>query len=48
LRAAGYELLATGPAPHFDIVVEEASLSACELLLAHFSAARDNPYKRRR
>ncbi|MEO6206211.1 MAG: hypothetical protein ABIO67_12655 [Mycobacteriales bacterium] len=48
LRSAGYELLATGPAPHFDIVMGEVSLDACEHLLAHFSAARDNPYKRRR
>lgn len=48
LQAVGYELLATGPAPHFDIVLKEASLRECERLLAQFAEAQDNPDKKRR
>ena len=48
LRDDAYELLASGPAPHFDVVLEEVTLAACERLLARFSSAQDNPFKRRR
>lgn len=48
LLTAGYELLPTGLVPHFDIVLQAATLGECERLLAHFSLPHDYPHKRRR
>ncbi|MGH7320462.1 MAG: hypothetical protein ACRELA_12660 [Candidatus Rokuibacteriota bacterium] len=48
IREAGYVLLATHEAPHYDILLAEASLAAAEALLAVFGAPYHNPYKGRR
>jgi hypothetical protein len=48
LRQAGFEVLPTHNSPHFDIVLPEATSEAASTLLALFSTAERNPYRRRR
>lgn len=48
LRRAGYELLPTFDAPHFDVVVPVATPDAAGSLLLSFGPAERNPYRRRR
>jgi hypothetical protein len=48
LRAAGYELLATHGAPHYDVIVADAEPTTAATLLAVFGTAEVNPFKRRR
>ena len=48
LRRAGYELLPTFDAPHFDVVVPVATPDAAGSLLLAFRPAERNPYRRRR
>ena len=48
LRRAGYELLPTFDAPHFDVVVPVETTDAAGSLLLEFSPAERNPYRRRR
>lgn len=48
LRAGGFELLATFDAPHFDVVLPDASDEAATTLLALFGPSEHNPYRRRR
>ncbi len=48
VRNAGFEVLATHRAPHFDIVLADASAGEAARLLAVFDPAEDNPFKRRR
>lgn len=47
VRAAGFEVLPTHDAPHFDIVLAEASLAEAGRLLEVFGPAEDNPFKQR-
>jgi hypothetical protein len=47
VRAPGFELLATHEAPHFDIVLGEASHADAARLLDVFGPPEDNPFKRR-
>lgn len=48
VQDAGFELLPTHLAPHFDIVLAEASVAEAARLLAVFGPPEDNPFKRRR
>lgn len=48
LRAAGYELLPTFGAPHYDVVLAAATVEAAGSLLELFGPAEPNPYRRRR
>jgi hypothetical protein len=48
VREAGYELLPTFDAPHFDVVVPTATADAASTLLSLFGPAERNPYRRRR
>lgn len=45
--AAGFEILPTYAAPHFDIVLADATLAEAGRLLALFGPAEQNPFKRR-
>ncbi len=48
VRAAGLVVLSTHAAPHFDIVLGDASLAEAARLVAIFGTPEDNPFKRRR
>ena len=48
LRAAGYELVATSSAPHYSVVLPEATESAAVALLDHFGPTMVNEFKQRR
>ena len=48
LREAGYVLLATHGAPHYDVVLADGEPGTAATLLAVFGAAEVNPFKRRR
>ena len=45
--AAGFDLLPTYEAPHYDLLLETGEYSEAERLLRLFSAPESNPYKRR-
>lgn len=47
VRAAGFEVLPTHDAPHFDIVLAEATLAEAGRLLEVFGPPEDNPFKKR-
>jgi hypothetical protein len=47
LRIAGYELVPTNAAPHYDVVLPRVSIGAAEEFLALFGPTMDNPYKQR-
>lgn len=47
VRAAGFDLLPTYEAPHYDLLLETGEYSEAERLLSLFSAPESNPYKRR-
>lgn len=47
VRDAGFEVLPTHHAPHFDIVLAEATDAEAARLLAVFGAPEDNPFKKR-
>lgn len=47
VRAAGFEVLPTHDAPHFDVVLAEATLPEAGKLLEVFGPPEDNPFKRR-
>ena len=48
LRSAGHELVATAMAPHFSVVLSEASEAAAVALLGQFGPTLVNEFKRRR
>lgn len=48
LRAAGYELVPTGMAPHFSVVLPSAGEAAAVSLLGHFGPTLANEFKRTR
>lgn len=48
LRGAGFELLPTFEAPHYDVVLPTATTDAASTLLSLFGPAERNPYRRRR
>ena len=48
LRSAGHELVATATAPHFSVVLSEASEAAAVALLERFGPTLVNEFKRRR
>lgn len=48
VRAAGFVVLPTHAAPHFDIVLGDASLAEAARLVAIFGTPEDNPFKHRR
>lgn len=47
VRAAGFEVLPTHDAPHFDIVLAEANHAEAARLLEVFGSPEDNPFKKR-
>ena len=47
VRAAGFEVLPTHDAPHFDVVFVEATLAEAGRLLDVFGPPEDNPFKKR-
>lgn len=47
VRREGFEVLATHAAPHFDIVLADATPTEAARLVAVFGAVEDNPFKRR-
>ncbi len=47
VRAAGFEVLPTHRAPHFDIVLADASPAEAAKLIQVFGDAEDNLFKRR-
>jgi hypothetical protein len=47
VRAAGFEVLPTHDAPHFDVVLSEATLADAGRLLEVFGQPEDNPFKKR-
>lgn len=47
VRGAGFEVLPTHNAPHFDIVLAEASDAEAARLLEIFGSPEDNPFKKR-
>lgn len=47
VRAAGFDLLPTYEAPHYDLLLETDEYSEAERLLSLFSTPASNPYKRR-
>ena len=47
VRASGFEVLPTHNAPHFDVVLAEATLAEAGRLLDVFGPAEDNPFKKR-
>jgi len=47
-RSAGFELLPTFQAPHYDVVLPAATLEVATTLVSVFGAAQRNPYLRRR
>lgn len=48
LRAGGYELVATGSAPHYSVVLPAASEAEAAALLEHFGPTLTNEFKQRR
>ena len=48
LRQAGFELLPTFHAPHYDVVLRVATLEAATTLVSVFGPVQRNPYLRRR
>jgi hypothetical protein len=48
LVAAGFELLPTFGAPHYDVVLPAATIEVASSLLSLFGPAQRNPYRRRR
>ncbi len=48
LRSAGFELLPTFQAPHYDVVLPAATLKVATTLVSVFGAAQRNLYLRRR
>lgn len=47
VRQAGFDVLATHDAPHFDIVLTEATMAEAGRLLGVFGHPEDNPFKKR-
>jgi hypothetical protein len=47
VRAAGFALLPTYEAPHYDLLLETGEYREAERLVSLFSAPESNPYKRR-
>lgn len=47
VRSAGFELLPTYGAPHYDLVLGSGEYPEAERALQLFSAAESNPFKRR-
>jgi hypothetical protein len=47
VRDAGYDLLPTHRAPHYDILLPSATLEAAGTLLSVFGTGRSNPFRRR-
>ena len=47
VREARFEVLPTHDAPHFDIVLAEATMAEAGRLLAVFGPPEDNPFKKR-
>ena len=48
LRAAGYDLVATGRAPHYSLILPGSSDAEAAALLALFGPTLQNPYRARR
>jgi hypothetical protein len=48
LRSAGYELVPTSKAPHYSVVLPEASARSAVDLLAHFGPTLVNEFRQRR
>ena len=48
LRSAGYELVPTSSAPHYSVVLPDASEAAAASLLEHFGPTLVNEFKQRR
>jgi hypothetical protein len=48
LRGAGYELVATSSAPHYSVILPEASETAASALLDHFGPTLVNSFRQRR
>lgn len=48
LRGAGYQLVATSTAPHYSVVLPEASEQAAIDLLTHFGPTLENEFRQRR
>ena len=48
LREAGYELVPTSAAPHYSVVLPDATLRAAASLLELFGPTMDNEYRQRR
>jgi len=47
VRAAGFELLPTYEAPHYDLLLATGEYREAEALLGLFGSPEPNPYKRR-
>lgn len=47
VRAAGFELLPTYEAPHYDLLLATGEYREAEVLLSLFGSPEPNPYKRR-
>jgi hypothetical protein len=47
VQAAGYELLPTHRAPHYDIVLPAATFESASMLLTLFGTGLSNPFRRR-
>jgi hypothetical protein len=47
VRHGGFEVLSTHDAPHFDIVLAEATTAEAGRLLMVFGPPEDNPFKKR-
>ena len=48
LRAAGYELVATCAAPHYSVLLPEATERAAVEFLSHFGPTLENEFRQRR
>jgi hypothetical protein len=48
LRIAGYELVPTGRAPHYSLILPGSTHSDAAALLARFGPTLQNPYRARR
>lgn len=48
VRLAGFGLLPTYAAPHYDLLLSSAEYREAEALLAVFGSAEPNPFRRRR
>lgn len=47
VRAAGFELLPTYDAPHYDLLLATSDYREAEALLSLFGSPEPNPYRRR-